>query len=140
MNITYLIEKAFEARTFSHSPISSFMVGAALLGENGVIYQGCNVECGGLTPSSCAERTAFVKAISQGQKTFEAVVIVGGKKGSQEGEFKPCAPCGVCLQFMMEFCNPDTFKVILATSKESYEVVLLKDLLPRGFVPAWKQA
>ena len=84
------------------------------------------------TPTNCAERTAFFKAVYEGEREFEAICVVGGKHGELT-EFAP--PCGVCRQVMMEFCNPETFKIILATNEEHYEEYLLKELLPLGFGP-----
>lgn len=127
-----LIEKAMEQLQFSYTPYSNFKVGAALLAKNGTIYGGCNIESASYTPTNCAERTAFFKAVSEGVLEFDAICIVGGKDGVLT---EYAAPCGVCRQVMMEFCNPDTFQIILATSKEQYEIFTLKELLPLGFGP-----
>ena len=127
-----LIEKAIEQLQFSYTPYSNFKVGAALLAKNGTIYGGCNIESASYTPTNCAERTAFFKAVSEGVLEFDAICIVGGKDGVLT---EYAAPCGVCRQVMMEFCNPDTFQIILATSKEQYEIFTLKELLPLGFGP-----
>ena len=127
-----LIEKAMEQLQFSYTPYSNFKVGAALLAKNGTIYGGCNIENASYTPTNCAERTAFFKAVSEGVREFDAICIVGGKDGVLT---EYAAPCGVCRQVMMEFCNPDTFQIILATSKEQYEIFTLKELLPLGFGP-----
>ena len=127
-----LIEAAFHAREKSYSPYSGFMVGAALLGKNGIIYEGCNIENAAYTPTNCAERTAFFKAVSQGVREFQAIAIVGGPKSGVKGF---CAPCGVCRQVMMEFCDPDSFKIILAESTDCYKVYTLRELLPLGFGP-----
>ena len=127
-----LIRLAMEAREHSYSPYSHFMVGAALLAKNGKVYQGCNIENAGYTPSNCAERTAFFKAVSEGVMDFRAICVVGGKEGPLTDYV---APCGVCRQVMMEFCNPETFEVILAISPEKYEIFKLKDLFPMGFGP-----
>ena len=129
-----LIQLALEARKMAYTPYSNFKVGAALLGKNGVVYQGCNIENSAYTPTNCAERTAFFKAVSEGICEFEAIAIVGGHKDSEELNY--CAPCGVCRQVMMEFCNYDTFEIILAKSEEEYEVYKLKELFPLGFGPA----
>ena len=96
------------------------------------MYTGCNIENAAYTPTNCAERTAFFKAVSEGVREFSAICIVGGKDGVLT---EYAAPCGVCRQVMMEFCNPDTFQVILAVSEENYEVFTLKQLLPIGFGP-----
>ena len=127
-----LIEKAFEAQTFSYAPYSNFNVGAALLAADGTIYQGCNIENASYTPTNCAERTAFFKAVSEGVRDFQAICIVGGKDGKLT---EYTAPCGVCRQVMMEFCNPKTFQIILAVDKERYEIYTLEELMPLGFGP-----
>ena len=80
-DIQLLIKKAFEAQENCYTPYSNFNVGAALLGKNGVIYQGCNIENASYTPTNCAERTAFFKAVSEGQREFDAIAIVGNKEG-----------------------------------------------------------
>lgn len=127
-----LIEQAIRQLQFSYAPYSGFKVGAALLAKDGIVYGGCNIENASYTPTNCAERTAFFKAISEGKKEFEAICIVGGKDGILT---KYASPCGVCRQVMVEFCDPDTFQIILATSKEQYEIFTLKELLPLGFGP-----
>ena len=129
-----LMELALEARQMAYTPYSHFKVGAALLGKNGVVYKGCNIENASYTPTNCAERTAFFKAISEGQYEFEAIAIVGGAEDAEK--LSVCSPCGVCRQVMMEFCDPDTFEVVLGTSQEDYQVYTLKELLPLGFGPA----
>lgn len=128
-----LICLAFEAQKQSYSPYSEFQVGAALLGRSGRIYQGCNIENAAYSPGSCAERTAIFKAVSEGEREFEAIAIVGNKKGVEKGKGEICAPCGVCRQVMMEFCDPETFSIILAADEEKYECYTLKELLPLGF-------
>lgn len=125
-----LVKAAYEAQKYSYSPYSNFQVGAALLGKNGKIYLGCNIENAAYSPSNCAERTAFFRAISEGCREFEAIAIVGNKKG-EKGDF--CPPCGVCRQVMAEFCDPDQFRIILGRSGEEYYSCYLKDLLPFGF-------
>ncbi len=125
-----LIEKAIEQLQFSYAPYSNFKVGAALLAKNGTIYGGCNIENASYSPTNCAERTAFFKAVSEGIKEFEAICVVGGKDGILTGY---ASPCGVCRQVMMEFCDPGTFQIILATSKEQYEIFTLEEILPLGF-------
>lgn len=127
-----LIEQAMEQLQFSYAPYSGFKVGAALLAKDGTVYGGCNIENASYTPTNCAERTAFFKAVSEGVREFDAICIVGGKEGILT---EYASPCGVCRQVMMEFCNPDTFQIILATSKEQYEIFTLRDLLPLGFGP-----
>lgn len=127
-----LIPLAIEAMGRAYAPYSGFRVGAALLASDGMVYQGCNIENAAYTPTNCAERTAFFKAVSEGRRTFDAICIVGGKDGVLTDY---TAPCGVCRQVMMEFCNPETFRVILAKSESDYRTFLLKDLLPMGFGP-----
>lgn len=128
-----MIELAIKQLSYSYTPYSGFKVGAALLTKEGKFYTGCNIENAAYTPTNCAERTAFFKAVSEGEREFAAICIVGGKDGVLT---EYAAPCGVCRQVMMEFCNPDTFQIILATSKEQYEIFTLKELLPLGFGPA----
>jgi len=132
MNRSELVKLAIDARKFSYSPYSNFMVGAALLTKSGKIYTGCNIENAAYGPSNCAERTAFFKALSEGEKEFEAIAIVGGQKGKG---LEICAPCGVCRQVMMEFCDYDTFEIILGKSEDDYLKYTLKELLPLGFGP-----
>ena len=116
-----LIDTAIKQLKFSYTPYSNFKVGAALLTKSGKIYTGCNIENASYTPTNCAERTAFFKAVSEGVRDFQAICIVGGKDGKLT---EYTAPCGVCRQVMMEFCNPKTFQIILAVDKERYEIVL----------------
>ena len=127
-----LIDTAIEQLKFSYTPYSNFKVGAALLTKSGKIYTGCNIENASYTPTNCAERTAFFKAVSEGVLEFDAICVVGGMNKVLK---EYAAPCGVCRQVMMEFCNPDTFQIILATSKDQYEIFTLKELLPLGFGP-----
>ncbi|MBQ3104692.1 MAG: cytidine deaminase [Lachnospiraceae bacterium] len=131
--IEELITSALSQRRFSYAPYSGFRVGAALLAENGRIYTGCNIENAAYTPSNCGERTAFFKAVSEGVRSFRAICVTGGKQEEPSGF---AAPCGVCRQVMMEFCDPDSFLIILARSVEDYEIHTLKELLPMGFGPA----
>ena len=127
-----MIDLAIEQLKYSYTPYSGFKVGAALMTKSGKLYTGCNIENAAYTPTNCAERTAFFKAVSEGERDFRAICIVGGKDGVLT---EYAAPCGVCRQVMMEFCNPDTFQIILATGKEQYEVFTLRGLLPLGFGP-----
>lgn len=135
MDMKALIQSAFQAREHSYSPYSGFAVGAALLCEDGEIITGCNIESASYTPTICAERTAFSKAVSQGKRKFKAIAIVGGKAEQMLGQVDFCAPCGVCRQVMMEFCNPKTFQIILAKDMQTYEELTLEELLPKGFGP-----
>ena len=127
-----LIDTAIEQLKFSYTPYSNFKVGAALLTKSGKIYTGCNIENASYTSTNCAERTAFFKAVSEGVRDFQAICIVGGKDGKLT---EYTAPCGVCRQVMMEFCNPKTFQIILAVDKERYEIYTLEELMPLGFGP-----
>lgn len=127
-----LIDTAIEQLKFSYTPYSNFKVGAVLLTKSGKIYTGCNIENASYTPTNCAERTAFFKAVSEGVRDFQAICIVGGKDGKLT---EYTAPCGVCRQVMMEFCNPKTFQIILAVDKERYEIYTLEELMPLGFGP-----
>ena len=130
--IPEMIRRAFSALPFAYAPYSHFKVGASLLTEDGEVYTGCNIENAAYTPTNCAERTAFFKAVSEGVKEFDAICIVGGKNGVLT-EYAP--PCGVCRQVMMEFCDPEEFQIILATDVEHYDIYTLKELLPLGFGP-----
>ena len=95
--------------------------------------QGCNIENAAYTPTNCAERTAIFKAISEGNKEFVAIAIVGNKSGIKQGEGDYCAPCAVCRQVMAEFCDLDTFKVIIAKDTDDYLEHTLGELLPLAF-------
>ena len=129
--IKELIRKAFSMLGVSYTPYSHWKVGAALLDVNGNVWGGCNIENAAYTPTNCAERTAFFKAISEGSGAFKAIAVVGG----QEGNVKDyCFPCGVCRQVMMEFCEED-FIIITAKSETEYKIQTLKDVLPDGFGP-----
>ena len=130
--IEKLIDTAIEQLKFSYTPYSNFKVGAALLAKSGEIFTGCNIENASYTPTNCAERTAFFKAVSEGVRDFQAICIVGGKDGNLT---EYTAPCGVCRQVMMEFCDPKTFQIILAVDKERYEIYTLEELMPLGFGP-----
>lgn len=128
-----LVKKALEAQKFSYSPYSNFQVGAALLTKSGKIYTGCNIENAAYSPTNCAERTAFFKAVSEGETKFEAIAIVGSPKDAKENEREYCAPCGVCRQVMAEFCNIKDFKVILGKSEDDYKIYTLEEVLPLAF-------
>ena len=127
--ISKLIETAMEQLKFSYTPYSNFKVGASLLTKNGEIYTGCNIENAAYTPTNCAERTAIFKAVSEGVREFDTICIVGGKDGILT---EYTAPCGVCRQVMMEFCDPETFRIILATDKEQYDIAY-NLLIPTNF-------
>ena len=129
-----LIQEAFEAQKMAYTPYSHFQVGAALLTKSGKIYRGCNIENAAYSPGNCAERTAIFKAVSEGEREFEAIAVVGNKADVRKGEGELCAPCGVCRQVMAEFCDPIEFRVILAWGEEKYKECTLGELLPYGFV------
>ncbi len=129
-----LIRKALKARTQAYVPYSHFQVGAALETKEGKVYQGCNIENVSYGVTNCAERTAFFKAVSEGARDFSRIVVVGGKEGAEELE--ECPPCGVCRQVMAEFCDVDSFQVVLARSEEDYHIYMLRELLPHAFLPA----
>lgn len=126
-----LIRLALEAREMSYAPYSKYRVGAALLTKQGRVYKGCNIENAAYTPTNCAERTAFFKAVSEGEREFEAIAIVGGLDVLKDYAY----PCGVCRQVMMEFCTPAQFRIITAVSEEQYVERTLEELLPEGFGP-----
>lgn len=126
-----LMELAHKAREYSYAPYSGFCVGAALLAKSGKIYTGCNIENAAYTPTNCAERTAFFKAVSEGEKEFEAIAIVGGPAGKKTGAI--CAPCGVCRQVMNEFCDPKEFRILLEEENGGILNLSLEELLPYGF-------
>ena len=126
-----LIREAIAARKRSYSPYSHFQVGAALLGRSGKVYTGCNIENAAYSPTNCAERTAFFKAISEGEKEFEMIAIVGGPAKSARTDY--CPPCGVCRQVMAEFCDPKAFRVLMARTETDYRECSLEEVLPFGF-------
>ena len=123
-----LMHSAQEARNYSYSPYSHFRVGAALLTKSGKVYTGCNVENAAFSATNCAERTAIFKAISEGERDFLAIAIIGGREG-ETAEF--CAPCGVCRQVIAEFCKDD-FQIVLG-DENKFEVYTLGQLLPFSF-------
>lgn len=126
-----LFSLAKEAMKFSYSPYSDCKVGAVLLCENGKVFTGTNIENAAFGPTVCAERVAVFKAVSEGEKDFSKIAVVGGKGGVINGIF---APCGVCRQVLREFCRDD-FEIILGETEESFKAVTLKDLLPLSFSP-----
>lgn len=129
-----LIDEAFAAQEKAYTPYSNFNVGAALLTKSGKVYRGCNIENVAYSPSNCAERTAFFKAVSEGEKEFTAIAVVGNAADVKRGDGDACAPCGVCRQVMAEFCDFKTFKVILGIDTDRYEEYTLEEVLPLGFV------
>lgn len=119
-----LLQVAKQARGGAYAPYSGFAVGAALLCADGTVYTGCNVENAAYTPTICAERTAFFKAVSEGQRQFAAIAVAGGTA--------PCSPCGVCRQVMAEFCDP-SFRILLEGANGQPLSYTLEQLLPLGF-------
>ena len=126
-----LVAEAIAARQKSYCPYSHFAVGAALLTAEGRIYTGANIECASHTPTVCAERVAFFRAVHEGERRFVAIAVAGGGE-DREVEFA-CAPCGVCRQVMAEFCD-DAFAVLLTDGKEIREYTL-GQILPLRFGP-----
>jgi cytidine deaminase len=122
-----LIAAAQAARGFAYVPYSGYAVGAALLTTEHQIITGCNVENAAYGPSICAERTAVVKAVSQGQRSFAAIAVVTRNAGS---------PCGICRQVLFEFA-PEMWVIIADEAGEVQAEMPLHDLLPRGFGPKW---
>ena len=131
MDKTKLIQMAFEGMKNAYAPYSNFQVGAALLADSGRIYTGCNIESCSYSPTSCAERTALFKAVSEGERRFLAIAIVSS--GGADGDYT--APCGVCRQMLYEFCGAD-MQVIMAKSIDDYKELTLGQLLPMGFGPS----
>ena len=123
-----LLLKAIEAREMAYAPYSDHKVGAALVGKSGKVYTGCNVENAAYTPTNCAERTAIFKAVSEGEREFTAIAVVGGL-GDKLSDV--CAPCGVCRQVLAEFCEKD-LRIIMGTP-DKIVVSTLADLLPLSF-------
>ncbi len=123
-----LMQAAQDARKNSYSPYSHFCVGAALVTKSGKLYTGCNIENAAYPATVCAERTALFKAVSEGERAFQMLAVVGGKEG-ETAEF--CSPCGVCRQALAEFCPPD-FPVLLGTPAH-FEKYTLGELLPHSF-------
>ena len=126
VDYTLLLKEAYEAKKNAYVPYSGFHVGAALLTKSGQIYRGCNIENAAYSPTNCAERTAFFKAVSEGEREFLAIAIAGDTDDY-------LYPCGVCRQVMTEFCNPQEFEIIVAASVTDYKVFSLKELLPGVF-------
>lgn len=127
-----LLDAARAARDMAYTPYSHFRVGAALLTKGGKVFSGCNIENASYTPTNCAERTAFFKAVSEGETEFRSICIVGGMEGRP---LSFCAPCGVCRQVMREFCDPKSFEVLLGRGDSLLRGYSLEELLPEGFGP-----
>lgn len=128
MDKKLLCQKAFDALNNSYSPYSNCKVGAALLAKNGKIYTGCNIENASFSPTICAERVAFSKAISEGKIDFTAIAIAAKK----DDVLTAFSPCGVCRQVMAEFCKDD-FKILVVTGVDQFEEYTLLQLLPNSF-------
>ena len=143
---TDLICQALSKVQDSYAPYSHYHVAAALRSSDGRIFHGINIENAAYTPTVCAERTAFFKAVSEGVRSFDAIAIVAAAKSDLPARMQaPAAvpsyptPCGVCRQVMREFSDPDTFTVILARSADDFKVYTLKELLPESFGPEFLQ-
>ena len=121
-----LVREALEARKQSCCPYSGFAVGAALLCGDGTVFRGCNIENAAYPATNCAERTAFFKAVSEGERDFTAIAISGDADDY-------LYPCGVCRQVMSEFCKADTFQIILVKEDGTYKIFTLEELLPGAF-------
>lgn len=130
LNYEDLIFRALEARNRAYVPYSHYAVGAALLTEEGDVYIGCNVENASYGAANCAERTAFFKAVSEGERHFRAIAIAGGMEGAAPVDY--AYPCGICRQVMREFVRKD-FTVIVARSVVDFLEYRLEELLPCGF-------
>lgn len=124
-----LMERAKHAMTHAYAPYSGYQVGAALLCADGSVYEGCNIENAAFSPTVCAERTAFFKAVYDGRREFAAMAVCGGKNGVITGFFPPC---GVCRQVMSEFCKPD-FTLYLVGADGEYKICTLGEILPLAF-------
>lgn len=127
-----LIRQALHGRKAAYAPYSHFLVGAALLCEDGSVYLGCNIENASYPAGNCAERTAVFKAIGEGKRRWKGIAIVGGREGEK---LVDCFPCGICRQVLREFCDPSEFFVIIAKSEQDYKKITLEELLPFSFGP-----
>ena len=129
-----LICRAMQAQQQAYAPYSRFFVGAALLAADGTVYTGCNVENASYPAGNCAERTAVFKAVSEGRREFAAIAVVGGPEGAVQ-DF--CPPCGICRQVLAEFCDPESFRIILAKNEEEYESYTMAEMLPHSFMKGY---
>lgn len=130
-----LMDLAVEASKKSYSPYSNFQVGAAILCDDGKIFTGTNVENASYGAAICAERTAAVKAVSEGNRKFVAVAIYGSKKGAGKDELQYAFPCGICRQFLREFAS-DEMVILVGKSSEDYKRYdFFKEILPYSFGP-----
>ena len=123
------IELAKKARLNACSPYSNFQVGSALRTKDGKVYTGCNIENHGIQ-GICSERIAFAKALSEGEREFKSITIVGAPKGEEPKE--RCMPCGYCRQFMSEYVDKD-FKIVVVNKNDEVEEYTIEELLPHSF-------
>lgn len=130
MKLNELIQAALDARHMAYAPYSHYRVGAALLTDSGKIYQGGNIENASYGATNCAERTAFFKAVSEGERAFKAIAIAGGLESTEPADY--AYPCGICRQVMQEFAGSD-FQIIVAKSTEEYKKYTLAEIFPAGF-------
>ena len=130
MDYGKLLKEAKKARMNAYAPYSGFTVGAALVTKDGKVFRGCNIESSVMAPSLCAERVALAKALSEGEKEFTAIAIVGAPVKEEPKD--PCYPCGVCRQVLSEHVKIDSFEVIVEENGKA-EVTTLSDLLPKAF-------
>ena len=128
-----LVARAFSMHRFSYAPYSRFPVGAALLCRDGTVFTGCNVENAAFTPTSCAERTALFKAVSEGMTRFTDIAVVGARRGEVNKQIT--SPCGVCRQALFEFGGPE-LNVIMARTPDDFIERSMDELLPFGFGPS----
>lgn len=129
MTDSELLNLAKSAAENAYSPYSGYRVGAVLVCKNGEVYCGCNVENSSYSATVCAERTAVLKAVSDGITDFSSIALIGLKDGIVQNNF---TPCGVCLQVLSEFCGRD-FKIIIGKNINEYETKTLGELMPYGF-------
>ena len=127
--IEEMIDLAIKQLDYSYAPYSHFHVGAVLLAKNGTYYTGCNIENAAYTPTNCAERTAFFKAVSEGCRKLSAIAIVGGLKN---GECDYTYPCGICRQVIAEFAEQGCV-IVVAKNKQEYRMYSVEELLPETF-------
>ena len=128
--IEKLIEEAEKARNKAYAPYSGFLVGAAVLGNDGNVYAGCNIENVSFSATNCAERTAVFKGVSDGCTSFDAVAVVGGRK---DADMVFCYPCGICRQVLAEFSDAKKLTVIIAKNAAEYKITTLGELMPHAF-------
>ena len=138
--IARLIHTALDARRFSYAPYSHYCVGAAVLTEDGTVFNGCNIENASYGATICAERTAIFAAVRKGHRRLIALALAAAPEGVEPAAIKDYpSPCGICRQVMREFADPSGFKVILAKSPEDYRILTLTELLPESFGPSFLQ-